>query len=552
MHHICSTGDQQLEGGKRVSRWSSIAVSWSIRRAARGNLRLVSPPLLPLLLGALLAPVMLALFHYGLVDDAYISFRYAHNLALGYGLVFNAGQHVEGYSDLLWVLILALPSKLGMPLDVCAVVLGVLFAALALVECWRICRTIDVSPLNALLAMIALGLLPDYWQSMAFGLETGLYAFLLMRTVYLAVDGTSPARCGIYGALLFMTRPEGLIVLPLCLLYQVIFQYEDPAGMPQPRRMLPLLVPWLALVLAVTAWRLAYYGALLPNTMIAKAPPHTWGVLHANVLSGIRYWERFLITVLPLTLGLPIAALLPVRRAVAWLCLAILAAQIPVILINSGDWMPHSRLLMPYAPLMAVLLAMALQGCADARRAAPRWNLYRLAARTLALTAVLIAVQLHPPVGQPSIAAGVTEPCYERITRSLAPYLQPSDSISPEALGLASYLLPRTESFDLLGLTDAFVARHGTIYLSTYGKADPAYTFFVARPHVIVAHDYWLIQALARSARGRYNATYATFRLPFPLVATCEKHMTVSVLRTALPHLQTALALLRGRRIAVH
>ena len=42
-----------------------------------------------------------------LTDDAYISFRYARNLIEGHGLVFNPGERVEGYSNLLRVLDLA-------------------------------------------------------------------------------------------------------------------------------------------------------------------------------------------------------------------------------------------------------------------------------------------------------------------------------------------------------------------------------------------------------------------------------------------------------------
>jgi tetratricopeptide (TPR) repeat protein len=41
-----------------------------------------------------------AFYYRGLIDDAFISFRYARNL----GLVFNPGERVEGYTNLLWVL----------------------------------------------------------------------------------------------------------------------------------------------------------------------------------------------------------------------------------------------------------------------------------------------------------------------------------------------------------------------------------------------------------------------------------------------------------------
>src|SRR5258708_3544166 len=36
------------------------------------------------------------------VDDAYISYVYAHNAILGHGLTFNPGERVEGFSNFLW------------------------------------------------------------------------------------------------------------------------------------------------------------------------------------------------------------------------------------------------------------------------------------------------------------------------------------------------------------------------------------------------------------------------------------------------------------------
>src|SRR5438874_2259808 len=39
--------------------------------------------------------------YFCLFDDAMISMRYAWNLSHGLGLVWNVGEHVEGYSNLL-------------------------------------------------------------------------------------------------------------------------------------------------------------------------------------------------------------------------------------------------------------------------------------------------------------------------------------------------------------------------------------------------------------------------------------------------------------------
>src|SRR5262249_18911920 len=63
-----------------------------------------------------------------LTDDSYISFRYARNLSHGYGLVFNPGlERVEGFSNLLWTIILAAIDRLGIAPDRAAIPLGLLF-----------------------------------------------------------------------------------------------------------------------------------------------------------------------------------------------------------------------------------------------------------------------------------------------------------------------------------------------------------------------------------------------------------------------------------------
>ena len=47
-------------------------------------------------------------------DDAYISFIYARNWVEGHGLVFNPGEHVEGYTNFLWTVLMAIPIRIGL------------------------------------------------------------------------------------------------------------------------------------------------------------------------------------------------------------------------------------------------------------------------------------------------------------------------------------------------------------------------------------------------------------------------------------------------------
>src|SRR5215208_8002885 len=98
-----------------------------------------------LLLADAIALVVLAFSRISIVDDAYISFRYAHNLVEGRGLVFNGGEYVEGYTNLLWTVLMALPELSGIPIHLFAVYAGIAFGLLALVETWRALEVLGVS-----------------------------------------------------------------------------------------------------------------------------------------------------------------------------------------------------------------------------------------------------------------------------------------------------------------------------------------------------------------------------------------------------------------------
>jgi hypothetical protein len=60
-----------------------------------------------------------------LSDDAFISFRYAAHLLRGDGLVYNVGERVEGYTNLLWTLLLAGAMALGFSPETSSQTLGI-------------------------------------------------------------------------------------------------------------------------------------------------------------------------------------------------------------------------------------------------------------------------------------------------------------------------------------------------------------------------------------------------------------------------------------------
>ena len=58
-------------------------------------------------------------------DDAFITYRYARNLARGEGLVFNPGERVEGYTNFLWTVMHWLPERYGWSSPVFSQVVGI-------------------------------------------------------------------------------------------------------------------------------------------------------------------------------------------------------------------------------------------------------------------------------------------------------------------------------------------------------------------------------------------------------------------------------------------
>jgi hypothetical protein len=139
------------------------------------------------------------------LDDAYITHRYArHLLAEGYGLgAWNhTGEHVEGYSSLLWTLLVGGAAWLGLDVRIASMVFGT--AAVVIVMAVPFCRR-DDRP--AVLTGVFLALYLPFTFYAASGMEAVGFASL----VTLALVG--PAQWQpIVAPLLVPMRPEGALV----------------------------------------------------------------------------------------------------------------------------------------------------------------------------------------------------------------------------------------------------------------------------------------------------------------------------------------------------
>lgn len=283
-------------------------------------------------------------------DDAFISFRYARNLNDGLGLVFNAGERVEGYTNFSWTMLVALAMRFGADPVVFAQAAGIAcFVGTIATVAWAARRALG--PDVAFVPVAAVGLaLHEHAQVFATGgLETSFFTLLATATVCVAVLVPSPRgllASGGLGVLATMTRPDGIL----------LYGIAGLAGLAcavRARRWAPLLAvcaPGLLVYLPYWLWRYAYYGWPFPNTFYAKS------AAQAYPQQGLYYIGLYLACYWVLSLA-PAGVLVGLTRArTRGLALAIAgSAGIYLAFVGwvGGDFM-FGRFLVPVTPLAYV------------------------------------------------------------------------------------------------------------------------------------------------------------------------------------------------------
>ena len=277
------------------------------------------------------------------MDDTYIILRFARNLAGGRGVVFNAGERVEGYSSPLLVFAVGGLGALGVPYLLAAKLLGLVAAGATVVLVFLVGRRL-AAPGQAGLAALALSAYLPFAAWSVSGLETALYALAIMLVV-LGVVRQRPLGSGLAVGLAALARPEGLVLLPVALpfTWPRLGRYLGGFGL--------AFIPFML-------WRLIYYGDLLPNTFYAKMGGSTWERLPA----GFTYLGDWLaaqgwLWLLAVGVGLVFALTRP--RGWRLCCLGVVGAQAAFSVYSGGDWMPCFRFLMPVMPVLMLLLVGA-------------------------------------------------------------------------------------------------------------------------------------------------------------------------------------------------
>ena len=335
---------------------------------------------LPWLLLIVLVSLAALRWHNGQVqfDDAYISYRYAENLASGQGLTFNPPERVEGYTNFLWVLALATGAKVGIPPEHLAPALGVASYLLSICLAWHFVWFItpEQKPAARAIAtglLLALIIAPGFAATSGNGMESHFFSLLALALGILGCYGDlgrmQASWFSVLALALVLTRPDGAIFVAVGFLALGLRLYVADAPRALKRQYFLLTVlPTATGLLAYAAWKAHYFGSVLPNSYYAKGG----GAPHYD--AGIAYLRTFLGSYPHVLLALPLV-LLSLRRpspsnhrSFAWYALLGAVGYAMLLARVGGDFMEY-RLALHFYPL---LLVAALPGFLWVLQALPR------------------------------------------------------------------------------------------------------------------------------------------------------------------------------------
>ena len=425
----------------------------------------------------ILAVVQQVLLRGYTMDDAFISFRYARNVAQGLGWVYNpGGPQVEGFSNFLWTLMFIPAYGLKLNPMIVAQVMGSLCSLVVLWLTWKMAQSgvenrLGLAPLWAPFLTAITG---SFTYQAVTGLETHLFTLGLVGGVFffLRRDRQSLLYSALFFVVASLTRPEGPVLFGISLIFLIIaLSRRQIDSIPLVYFITAYALPMVLYLL----WRKNTFGHWLPNTYYAKVGS-PWEMLPGGLTYVYEFFRNH-------GAALPwIIALIPLiwhrRRNREVYLITLLFAWLAVVIYEGGDWMPLHRMLSPILPVLFILVAEGLDILyREWVRIRQERNFPKVLSGSLFSLWILAIVAV---LGYPSLAVikeSFRRPAlYENSHVALGKWLkaktEPQDKIALSDIGQIGYFSERPV-IDLVGLTDPVIARSpGKLHQKQY---DPLY-----------------------------------------------------------------------------
>ncbi|MCA2001607.1 MAG: hypothetical protein LDL51_07065 [Chloroflexi bacterium] len=410
--------------------------------------------------------------YYVLFDDAMISMRYAYNLAHGFGAVWNAGERVEGFTNPLWVGIMALIHLFPVELNETGFYIQALGAALLILNLF-FTRGIVEHFTDDLFAMLAaVGLTAFYAPLNSFGLlgmEVSLLVVVVSAAAWITLKSGRRFNPWIYILLAVSTLVRLDMAAPYLVFFTALFLTQKENRKKHLTWGLGLLFLFLG---AQTLARFWYYGEWLPNTYYLKV--EGWNNT-LKILRGLYALVQFVYFSNWVLMFLPLTVFFFRRDWEASLPALVFLGQVAYSVSVGGDaWEHHggaNRYIVLAMPLFfAVFGWSATELLKKAFSISLKGMTFEAAWRAAFLVFFSFSIlNFNALVGEwksierwnlsrrPDYVAGNDRNLQTAVALEAATL--PGASIAVVGAGTIPYLLPDRRAIDLLGKTDPYIAR---------------------------------------------------------------------------------------------
>lgn len=422
------------------------------------------------------------------IDDVYISLRYVWNFIHGNGLVFNPGEHVEGFSNPTWIFLVSLFAKIfGVSSKYELIVINRIISFVVLFPAYLFFyKTFRIYIKDKLISFLFLLLLCANYplNSYAFaGMETPIVLlFLALFFYYFNKFITQKNRFALYLSALFLgllsiSRPEGIIYIASFVVSVIIYEnrFLKLSLWHSVKKSLSFSYLSLIIFAASIIFRFSYYGELMPNTAAAKnyftAETFIRGAQYilAGIFLGLGGFLSLLIFHINKTSYFK-------YRQLFILIDVIILAQSSFLLYTGWDWMASFRFVLPLLPLLFLVIFLT----------------FDMQKKYVILIILLVLIpqtyfQRYFIRSNWSRLSGFNEvrlvsTGYKDVGEFLNKIKRPDDLMLIQEAGYVPFATG-IKTFDLCGLTDKHLA---AIYGPHFRVLDLNYTLSVRKPTIIV------------------------------------------------------------------
>lgn len=482
------------------------------------------------------------------LDDSFITYRYARNLASGVGLVYNAGDSVLSTTAPLYAILLAALSIVIPDFHFLGSFIGAVSIALGAYCLAELAPRSLPSPLRYWAGAVY-ALSSPLWLSL--GMETPLWIMLVLAAILFAAR----QRWGIAGLLVglaALTRPDALLPGALLGFGALIATVNARHTMTRWWTAFIRFAAAAALPIILFAlWAFAAYGSPFPATLSAKGAQAVLGItglgVNVDTLSGVQLIlaslmnqsSLYVTLSLLVILGLASAISTPVALVVAWGALHLLA----YIALDVAPYRWY------YAPLVPAVVLLAAHGLA--------FIYQRMRIRRFALAAYLTAIlAFFPFIAQVSSFMRISEQmrvggpmdvmlpivdwqAYRQTGEWLDANAAPDATVGVAEVGQLGFYARRwmTDYLGLLQPEASAMLRRGDLY-SWLIRYAPDYLVFqrfrgaaLVLYNLVIENDPWFranYQPVAEFDDPRYSSGPVTvFQRQLPVPALTEQPVTL-------------------------